>query len=47
VFFLLAVAIMLGSFAILFTLWFVIWSLTMSSSDAAKVLAEDRLSKLP
>ncbi len=45
--FLLATGIILGSFLILFALWVVIWSLTMSSSGAASVVAEDRLSNLP
>jgi hypothetical protein len=39
-FFLLALAILLGSFLVLFGLWFVIWSYTMSSSDVVQTVEE-------
>jgi archaellum component FlaF (FlaF/FlaG flagellin family) len=45
-FFLVAVAIVLASFLVIFGLWFVIWSLTMGSSDMAKTLVKDRVSNL-
>jgi hypothetical protein len=45
--FLFAAMVILGSFLLIFTLWVVIWSITMSSSDANRALTEDRLSNLP
>ncbi len=44
-FFFLAAVIFVASFVLLFSLWFVIWSFTMSSSEVARTLAEDRWAK--
>jgi hypothetical protein len=41
-FYLFALAILLGSFILIFGLWFVIWSVTMNGSEVAQALAEDR-----
>jgi uncharacterized membrane protein len=39
-FLLFALAILVGSFLVLFGLWFVIWSFTMSSSDVVQAVEE-------
>jgi hypothetical protein len=40
-FFLFALAILLGSFLVLFGLWLVIWSYTMSGSDVMQAWVEE------
>lgn len=45
-FFILAAALLLGSFFLIFILWMVIWSVTMNSSETVQALAEERLSEL-
>jgi hypothetical protein len=45
-FFILAAALVVASFFLIFALWMIIWSFTMNGSDAVQALAEDRLSEL-
>jgi hypothetical protein len=45
-FFIVAAALVLASFLLMFGLWFIIWSFTMSSSETVNALAENRLSDL-
>jgi hypothetical protein len=41
-FYLVALAILFGSFLLIFGLWFVIWSFTMNGSEVVQALTEDR-----
>jgi hypothetical protein len=45
-FFLFALAILLGSFLVMFGLWFVIWSYTMSGFDVIPAVVEESRSSV-
>jgi hypothetical protein len=40
-FFLIAMVLLAGSFLLIFILWFVIWSFTMSGSDVVRAIVDE------